>query len=116
MDTLTKLQTIRNFEKWAAAHKIDASPLALLEYLDQNTKAEKQLAAAPVRKALLKVNYDKIQKMTWEEMAAFLAEITTRCFNAGKAPDFRICAACPIYDKITGHCNFERWLMTEVYK
>lgn len=35
MDTLTKLQTIRDFKEWAADHKIDPSPLALLEYLDQ---------------------------------------------------------------------------------
>lgn len=35
METLKKLQVIRDFEQWAAGHKIDASPLALLEYLDQ---------------------------------------------------------------------------------
>lgn len=49
MDTLTKLQTIRNFEKWAAEHKIDASPLALLEYLDQETKQPAAEQAQPTQ-------------------------------------------------------------------
>lgn len=35
METLKKLQVIQDFTQWAAGHKIDASPLALLEYLDQ---------------------------------------------------------------------------------
>ena len=55
MDTLTKLQTIRDFEKWAAAHKIDASPLALLEYLDQAGQL-KEPAAERVQPAAVAKN------------------------------------------------------------
>ena len=105
MDTLTKLQTIRNFESWAAAHKIDASPLALLEYLDSESKT-------PAPWAVPGTNYEKIKNMSLEELAAFLDEITTRCFNAGNSPGFRICADCPICGD-TGHCYFDTWLMKE---
>lgn len=35
METLEKLQVIQDFEQWAAANKIAADPLGLLEYLDR---------------------------------------------------------------------------------
>ena len=58
-------------------------------------------------------NYERIKAMSLEELAAFLNQITTRCFNAGNSPDIRICAACEHSDSY-GHCDFKNWLFKEV--
>ncbi len=177
MDTLTKLQTIRDFEKWATARKIDADLLALLEFLDQtkfingpgdktilfvcdkkrcescstggacehttdikhavnfelenNIYIEREYSQPSIIKQVTNrsaglaaalaglggpvTNYDKIKRMSEDELAAFLEKISTRCMNAGNSPGFRLCDDCPIVDD-EDTCNFAGWLKKEVDK